>query len=133
MAKVFISHSSADTWVAKQIASHIEKCGAECFLDEADVDHGDDFESRILEAAQDSTELLVLLTPWATNRPYVWLEMGIFWGNGKRIVSVLHGLTAKELSRDERAPVLLKRTNLVSLNEIGGYLEQLRARVEKGE
>jgi hypothetical protein len=59
--------------------------------------------------------------------------MGVFWGNGKRIVGVLHGLTAKELSRDARAPVLLKRTALVSLNEIDVYLEQLRVRVEKGE
>ncbi|MCG8360750.1 MAG: toll/interleukin-1 receptor domain-containing protein [Kiloniellales bacterium] len=132
MAKIFISHSSADTWVAKQIADHIRRCGAECFLDEADIDHGDDFESRILEAAQESSELLVLLTPWATNRPYVWLEMGVFWGSGKRIVAVLHGLSAKDLARDERAPIMLKRTDLVSLNEIDTYFEQLKARVEKG-
>jgi len=45
---VFISHSSADTWVAKQIAREIAACGATPFLDEAHVDAGADFEEDIL-------------------------------------------------------------------------------------
>jgi hypothetical protein len=45
---VFISHSSADTWVAKQIAREIAACGAVPFLDEAQVDAGADFEEDIL-------------------------------------------------------------------------------------
>jgi hypothetical protein len=77
--QVFISHSSMDTWIAKQIATLIGQCGATCFLDEADVQIGDDFEDKIREAANASGELLVLLTPWAIERPYIWLEMGVFW------------------------------------------------------
>ncbi len=46
--KIFISHSSTDTWVARQIAKHIENLDASTFLDEADIDYGDDFEDRIL-------------------------------------------------------------------------------------
>jgi hypothetical protein len=46
--QVFISHSSIDTWVAKQIALQIENCGARFFLDEADIHHGDDFEEKIM-------------------------------------------------------------------------------------
>ena len=37
MIQVFISDSSIDTWVAKQIALQIENCGARFFLDEADI------------------------------------------------------------------------------------------------
>jgi hypothetical protein len=48
--RVFISHSSTDTWVAKQIASHIKNCDAETFLDVAHIQHGDDFETEILKA-----------------------------------------------------------------------------------
>jgi hypothetical protein len=61
--KVFISHSSIDTWVARQLARYIEDAGAVTFLDEADIEYGDDFEERILEALRTSQELLVLLTP----------------------------------------------------------------------
>jgi hypothetical protein len=49
---VFISHASIDTWVARQLASHIEQCGADSFLDETDIKHGDDFEDRILDAEE---------------------------------------------------------------------------------
>ena len=44
----FISHSSADMWVARQIAREIEACGATPFLDEAHIDVGADFEEDIL-------------------------------------------------------------------------------------
>ncbi len=128
--QVFISHSSIDTWVAKQIASIVHQCGASTFLDEADIEHGDDFEERILEAAHTSDELLVLLTPWAIERPYIWLEIGVFWSQRKRIVGILYGLTAKEFSVQERIPVLLKRTDLLDINHIESYFEQLKRRAE---
>jgi hypothetical protein len=128
--QIFISHSSLDTWVAKQIGIHIEKCGGDYFLDEANIEHGDDFENVIRAAANESKELVVLLTPWATERPYIWLEMGIFWGNEKRIVGILHGLTVDSISQDPRIPILLKKTDFVNLNEIDSYFDQLRNRVD---
>jgi hypothetical protein len=128
--RVFISHSSIDTWVAKQIAQQVEFCGASTFLDEADIEYGDDFEDKILEAARNSEELLVLMTPWATSRPYIWLEMGVFWGQGKRIVGILHGMSAKELSTQESMPALLKRIDLVDINKIDSYFAQLAGRVK---
>jgi hypothetical protein len=128
--RVFISHSSVDTWVAKQLAQRIEAGGAATFLDESDIAYGDDFEARILEAARNSEELLVLLTPWAIERPYIWLEMGVFWGRGKRIIGVLHGLTAKELTTREGIPALLKRIDLVDINRVDLYFAQVAARVK---
>lgn len=62
---VFISHSSRDTWVAKQIAREVAASGAKPFLDEADIDTGAEFEEAILEFLAKAHELLVLLTPWA--------------------------------------------------------------------
>ena len=128
--QVFISHSSEDTWVARQISQIIKGFGASTFLDEADIEYGDDFEDRILEAARNSQEMLVLLTPWALKRPYIWLEIGAVWGLGKRIVGVLHGISANELVTQEGTPALLKRIDLVRLNDVDVYLKQLKIRVE---
>ena len=75
---VFISHAGTDTWVATQIAAHINE-HADTFLDEANVDFGDDFEAIILAQLRDSQEMVVLLTPWALHRPYIWLEIGAAW------------------------------------------------------
>jgi hypothetical protein len=77
---VFLSHSSKDTWVAKQIAREISDCGAKPFLDEAEIDIGSDFEEEILANLEKADELVVLLTPWALERPYVWAELGAAWG-----------------------------------------------------
>jgi TIR domain len=126
---VFISHSSEDTWVAQQLARILQAHGATTFLDEADIEYGDDFEDRILEAARGSQELLVLLTPWALKRPYIWLEIGAVWGLGRRVVGVLHGLSPSELVTQDGTPALLKRIDLVQLNKVDAYLDQVRGRV----
>jgi hypothetical protein len=98
-------------------------------LDNADIDHGDDFEDKILAAAELSTELLVLLTPWSTTRPYIWLEIGAFWVRRQRIVGILLGLDRTAVMTDERVPIALKRLDFFPLNEIDSYFEQLRERV----
>ena len=74
---------------------------------------------------------MVLLTPWALDRPYVWAEIGAAWGRRIPIVALLLGITATELQTRPGIPVLLKKRDLLELNEIEIYLEQLGARVEQ--
>ena len=126
--KVFISHSSRDTWVALRIAEAIEKCGTATFLDQLHIQHGDDFEEEILKAEETCTELLVLLTPWARHRSWIYLEIGFFRRGKKRVVGVLHGLTPKELSENDGEGVLLNKLDLIELNELDSYISQLRMR-----
>jgi hypothetical protein len=128
---VFISHSGPDTWVAKQIAREIEARGATPFLDEAQVDAGADFEEDILKFLERAHELVVLLTPWALERPYVWAEIGAAWGRRIPIVALLLGLTPIELQTRPGIPVLLKKRDLLQLNEVDIYLEQLAARMRQ--
>jgi hypothetical protein len=128
---VFVSHCGLDTWVAKQIAREIEARGATPFLDEAQVDAGADFEEDILGFLQRAHELVVLLTPWALERPYVWAEIGAAWGRRIPIVALLLGITATELQTRPGIPVLLKKRDLLELNDIEIYLAQLETRVEQ--
>lgn len=126
---VFVSHSGADTWVAKQIAREIAGCGASPFLDEAEIDIGADFEDDILKFLEKADDLVVLITPWALDRPYVWAELGAAWGRRIPIVGLLHELSASELQSRPGVPILLKKRDLLPLNEIDIYLSQLRGRV----
>lgn len=126
---IFISHSRKDTWVAKQIAREITACGASAFLDEADIEVGDDFEERILEFLEKANELLVLLTPWALDRPYVWAELGAAWARRIPIVGILQGLSAAELQSRESIPIFLKRRDLIDINDIDRYFAGLTTRV----
>ena len=129
--QVFISHSSVDTWVAHQIARAVEQCGATSFLYETDIEYGDDFEEKMRAAVHASRELLVLLTPWALKRPYIWLEVGAFWRQGQRIVGVLYGSGKRDLVTDEGMPIMLKRITLVEINQLDEYFRQLAGRVEE--
>jgi hypothetical protein len=125
---VFVSHSGEDTWVARQIAREITERGATPFLDEADVDVGAEFEDDIREFLDKADELLVLFTPWAMERPYVWIEIGAAWQRRLPIVVVLHGLSAKDFQVHPNAPVFLKKRDIIRLNELDKYLKQLLTR-----
>ena len=127
--KVFISHASPDSWVARQIENHVRGCGAETFLDCEHIHHGDDFEERIIQEADESTELLVLFTPVTRDRKYVWMEIGIFLGARKRIVGALYGVSKEEITKDQLLPIALKRIDSVDLNQIDSYFKQLRQRI----
>lgn len=129
MARIFISHSSQDLWVARQIAAEIRRLGAETFLDVADIAHGDDFEEEILKAEPGCSELLVLLTPWSLKRTWIWLEIGFFRHSRKRIVGVLYGLTAQEISSDPDVASVIKKLDMVELNNLDSYLTQLNKRI----
>lgn len=126
---VFISHCGQDTWVAKQIAREVAACGATAFLDEADIDAGTEFEDAILEFLSKAHELVVLLTPWALERPYVWTEIGAAWGRRLPIVVILHGITSQDLQSRPGVPVHLKKRDLINLNEVETYFDQLRGRM----
>ena len=127
---VFLSHSGTDTWVARQISKEIGKRGAIPFLDEASINVGARFEEDILIALDRAHELVVLFTPWALERPYVWAELGAAWGRRIPIVALLHGLNAVELQTRPEIPVFIKARDFVDLNKIDTYLCQLSGRVE---
>jgi TIR domain len=129
--QVFVSHSARDTWVARQIAREITKCGAEPFLDEAEIGIGEDFEEEILAFLDNADELVVLMTPWALERPYVWAELGAAWSRRIPIVILLYGMTPGEFQSRPGIPVFVKKRNMVDLNDEGEYLAELRKRVRK--
>jgi hypothetical protein len=91
---------------------------------------GDDFENRILESLDRANELVVLITPWALDRPYVWAELGAAWLRRLPIVGVLHGVSPRELQERPGIPVFLKSRDLLDINEMDVYLRQLAARID---
>lgn len=129
---VFVSHAGADTWVARQIAREVSLSGAQPFLDEADVDVGAEFEEDIGRFLDVADELVVLFTPWAFKRPYVWAEIGAAWLRRTPIVVVLHGLSVADFQVHPDAPVFLKKRDIIQLNQIDEYFGQLAARVTSG-
>ena len=126
--RVFISHASADVWIAREFAEKIRGLGAEPFLDYDEIHAGDRFEDKLLHNVRLSDELLVLLTPKALERKYIWLEIGAVWAQGKRIVVILYGVTDRDLEK-KNVPLLLKATQRLEINTFDTYLRELYQRI----
>jgi TIR domain-containing protein len=128
--EVFISHASCDEWVAKQIARRIEQFKVATFVSELHIRLGDeDFEDRLLEALEQCSELIVLLTPEALQRPYVWMELGAVWVTHKRASVILYRLTVEDLRKRSGVPLFILKSELIDINrDTEHFLEQLQAR-----
>jgi hypothetical protein len=130
---VFVSHAGEDTWVARQIAREIASRGARPFLDEAHVDVGTEFEEDIRGFLDEADEIIALFTPWSLERPYVWTEIGAAWIRRIPIVVILHGISIQSFQSLPHAPAFLKKRDIIRLNDIDRYLEQLGLRVAEGK
>jgi hypothetical protein len=109
--QVFVSHATADKWIAKTLCEKLEEIGATTFRDDRDINGGDDIPEEIRLQIKRSRELVVLLTPKSINRQWVTLEIGAAWGWSKnlRIVVVLYHvdvdpISTAEVSRGGDAP-----------------------------
>jgi len=80
---VFISHSSKDRWIARQMAAIIERkakrYGVRTFLDEVDLEAGDRIPAIIKENLHACEEFVILLSPQSVTRQWVLVELGGAW------------------------------------------------------
>ncbi len=127
--KVFISHGSRDTWIARQMARCVGDCGAETFIDVNDITTGDDFKAQIRGEIARSDELVALFTPSSIDRSWVWVEIGAAWALGKRIVGIIYGMTIAQFEKGGGGRAVLADLHLRDLNDFDTYLDELRRRI----
>jgi len=124
--QVFISHATADKWLAVTICEKIEQLtGASTFRDDRDILGGDDIPDEIRRQIKQSSEMVVLLTPDSVNRQWVLLEVGAAWGSSKRarITVVMNHVSVDPI------PDMIKNKKAIRLNEFDHYLHELAQRV----
>ena len=125
--QVFVSHATADKWIATTFCEKIDAIGASTFRDDRDISGGDDIPEAIRSEIKQSRELVVLLTPESADRPWVLLEVGAAWGwrRDYRIVPVLCHVTVDAI------PDIIKGKKAFHVNEFDQYLKELEKRVRK--
>lgn len=123
--QVFVSHATADKWLATTLCEKIESTGAATFRDDRDIDGGDDIPERIRLQIKQSKEIVVLLTPESVDRQWVVLEVGAAWGWSRRMrITVVMCHVAVD-----PIPEMIKNKKAIRLNELDAYLSQLANRV----
>jgi hypothetical protein len=125
--QVFISHATADKWLAKVICEKIEAVGASTFRDDRDIDGGDDIPDKVRQQIKRSQEMVVLLTPASVGRQWVLLEVGAAWGGRKnfRVVAVLQHVEIDPI------PGIIKSKKAIKINDLDTYLRELSLRVNE--
>jgi TIR domain len=125
--RVFVSHAARDRWIAERMAEELRARGARPFLDVYDIEKGDNIPEAIRKELNRADELVGLFTS-SSQRAWVWAEIAVVWGRGKRVVAVMHNVTLQDLDATTgRGP--LGDSNTVDLNEFDTYLRQVGRRI----
>jgi hypothetical protein len=114
--QVFVSHATADKWIAKVLCEKLEAAGATTFRDDRDINGGDDIPEKIWEGIKQSRELLLVLTPESVSRPWIHMELGVALSNKLRIVVVRCHMNVEAL------PESIKSRKSIHLNDFDDYL-----------
>lgn len=122
---MFISHASADKWLAVTLCEKIEAAGAHTFRDDRDIKGGDLIPAEIFSQIKRSKEFIVLLTPASVNRPWVLIEIGAAClCRGLRIIPVLYHVGIDPI------PAMIHQNKGYALNDFAHYLTELKTRIK---
>jgi hypothetical protein len=120
--RVFVSHATADKFVARTFCEKIDAVpGVVTFRDDRDIRGGDHIPEVIWDEVRAADELLVLLTPTAVTRIWVGMEIGMAYACGKRIVPIWYNIPTSAVS-------LFANIRGYPIEGFADYLSDLRAR-----
>jgi len=127
--RVFISHSSKDTPIARQLARRLSEAGLKVWFPEDEILPGDNWAKKIGQALEESDLMVVLVTPHAFESE--WLKAEIQYALTAeqyegRLIPVFLG-SASETSSD--IPWILRKLNPVRIGESGEDWQQVLDKV----
>src|SRR2546425_12154552 len=121
---VFISHSSYDAWIARTMAEKIQVLGAECRLDEKDLEGGDIVVDEIIRGINACHEAVVLVSPNSVRWQWVSFEIGSVLAQHKRVTPILNNVKPNEM-----AP--MQGIKAIDLNKFDQFLAELKRRITR--
>lgn len=115
--RVFISHSSKDTPIARQLARRLSEAGLKVWFPEDEILPGDNWAIKVGQALEESDLMVVLITPHAFESE--WLKEEIQYALTAeqyqgRLIPVFMGAQS-EASSDY--PWILRKLNSVQIGE----------------
>jgi TIR domain len=126
---IFISHSSKDRWIARQMAAIIERnakrYGVRTFLDEVDLEGGDRIPETIRANLHACEEFVILLSPHSITRQWVLVELGGAWTLDKRVMAITYNVAV------EKIPDIIEHDKSYELNDFDRYVSELIRRTKR--
>ena len=86
---ILLSYSSEDKpWVSEFLAT-LKGAGIENWFDASDLNPGERWQEKILEALRDSEPLVFVLSPNSIESPWTFFEIGAAVADRKRIIPII--------------------------------------------
>src|SRR5207244_11404790 len=99
---VFVSHSSLDAWIASVIAEKIKALGAECWLDEKDLEGGDIVVDEIIRGINACHEAVVLVSPNSVRSQWVCFEIRGVLAHRQRLPPIQTHVNPNDMTAHQR-------------------------------
>lgn len=124
----FISLSSKDVRVAKDIELFLRNCGIECFFYEHSIKPGGHIVDEVLQALSKVTHLVVVISKATLESTWVWYEVGMASGLGLskgKTVTIIPFVTDTTI---ELPDFVRSLRYIQSIYELDQYIREERAR-----
>jgi hypothetical protein len=113
MARVFITYSSKDSELARQLHATLQCAGAQPFLAELDIKSGEDWRDTILKNIRQSQWVFFLATSSSCASYAVAHEIGATLVLEKKLIPLMWGVTPEQL------PEWVSRSHAMDLRDSG--------------
>jgi hypothetical protein len=119
----FISYAASDTKVATELKDELEASGLRCFLAAKDIGAGTEWQGAIHAAMKGSRRVVLLVTPYSRDKPWLLLEAGAAWALDKPVFPALAYVRPEELVDPIRR---FQARNVESKEDRQKFIEELR-------
>jgi len=106
------------------MAEKIQALGAECWLDEKDLEGGDIVVDEIIRGINACHEAVVLVSPNSVRSQWVSFEIGGVLAQHKRVTPILNNVKPNEM-----AP--MQGIKAIDLNKFDQFLAELKRRITR--
>ena len=90
MAKIFICYSRQDTEFAEKLVGDLRSRGVDLFFDQQDIMPGDEWDTTVEQALDNTPWLLVILSPDSVASQNVMDEVGQALSSKKKVIPILY-------------------------------------------
>ena len=127
--KLFLSHGREDKPILDEsFRALLRETDASVFIDDEAIKNGDDFHRIIFENLRLCDEVLLLLTPSSSLRPWVWAETGASLIGKKPITVIKYYIREQDLN-GSGVRSLLSTCQFAEFENLQTYLQDLKNRV----
>jgi hypothetical protein len=124
--RVFISHSSKNIELVRDIARRLRNAGFEPEIASGDMAAGTEWKNAVRQGIREADAVLFLLTPESLASDWTMTELGLAEGFERRVLPVTVGVTKRDL------PAPLKSYKTVPFDRLDQAISQLAEALSVG-